>query len=172
MKKNRPTTPRRQKNTTLPMMVAKVPGVVWVLLLVTFILVALVFAVNFYRISSNPKVEVSDETIIEDFEFYDELLTPSQAPPESLSSPATKKYWVQIASFQDADQAQLMLAELLLEGFPARLEQVENQTGAWHRLRSGPYNSISRLNKARKKLRKKGYSVLVIQQTVTPNNVR
>ena len=81
-----------------------------------------------------------------DWEFIDMLpntevktgVAPVEQPPAKNAGP--KEYVLHAAQFLRQEDAQVMLAELMLDGMPVTLKSSpRNQGGAWHQVMVGPY---------------------------------
>jgi len=92
------------------------------------------------------------------FEFYTLLTQEKAKPPEAVQpkvarvpSPAVvvgvgkpkNQYVLQLASFQRREDAEHMLAGLVMRGFEASIRTTTQQGAAWHRVVMGPF--VSRL---------------------------
>ncbi|MEH6567590.1 MAG: SPOR domain-containing protein [Halioglobus sp.] len=90
------------------------------------------------------------------FDFY--TLLPEQTidvevdPGEIAKSRTSKKtelYLLQTGSFKQAEDADRRRAELLLLGLEPKIEETNGSNGHWYRVYVGPFESRSRLAKAR-----------------------
>jgi len=105
------------------------------------------------------------------FDFYDILprsevqapevdvyrSTPRDAEPEH-------RFLLQAGSFRDADDAERMRAQLILNGFPnVHTSQVSGENGVWYRVRTGPFDDRSSLNRAQDQLVRLRISPMVIR---------
>ncbi|MFK5912998.1 MAG: SPOR domain-containing protein [Woeseiaceae bacterium] len=107
------------------------------------------------------------------FDFYTILPELEVAIPEqelldthkdSSSSKSTVEYILQAGSFKQYGEADKLKARLALEGIVASIQKVKiNDTDTWHRVRIGPLNSISKLNKTRRRLRGLGIASIVVK---------
>jgi|TARA_R110000868_G_scaffold201293_1_gene448875 cell division protein FtsN len=97
------------------------------------------------------------------FEFYtllaqEKAQTPKQQTPPPVAKPAPlvaapvlastvninqhQSYYVlQVASFQRREDAEQMLAGLVMRGFDANIKTISQQGTAWHRVMLGPFTS-------------------------------
>jgi len=102
------------------------------------------------------------------FEFY-KVLTDKQdatvaAPnkaadkPQAVPAPAAKEiYYLQAASFSNADDAEKMKAKLTLLGMEVKVLTVTiPDKGVWYRVRVGPYKGTEEMNSARSTLKLNG----------------
>lgn len=103
------------------------------------------------------KAPASDE---ERFEFY-KMLPKSEVKTEQVdvykSTPKDAKmqyrYLLQAGSFRKAADAERMRAKLILMGMPnAKTSKSTGQNGTWYRVRVGPFDNRSLLNRAQDKL--------------------
>jgi len=115
------------------------------------------------HVSQGSSVEASGVDVAElpkpKFEFYT-LLTQDKTkprdvtlplvttPPKAAVAPAvveaenqTKPYILQLASFQRREDAEHMLAGLVMRGFEANINTTTQQGAAWHRVVMGPFAS-------------------------------
>jgi len=96
----------------------------------------------------------------ERFEFY-KMLPKSEVKTEQVdvykSTPKDAKmqyrYLLQAGSFRKAADAERMRAKLILMGMPnAKTSKSTGQNGTWYRVRVGPFDNRSLLNRAQDKL--------------------
>ena len=107
------------------------------------------------------------------FDFYTilpelEVAIPEQelinAPSSSSSSKEVQQYMLQAGSFKKYEEADKLKARLALQGIEANIQKVKiNETDTWHRVRIGPLNNISMLNKTRRRLRSLGIASIVVK---------
>ena len=108
------------------------------------------------------------------FDFYTilpelEVAIPEQEliniPGSSSSTPAnSQQYILQAGSFKKYKEADKLKARLALEGIEANIQKVKiNATDTWHRVRIGPLNNLSKLNKTRRRLRSLGIASIVVK---------
>ncbi len=90
------------------------------------------------------------------FDFY--TLLPEQsvqrmaAPAETTTPQSTKNaefYLLQAGSFKQREDADRRRAELLLLGLEPNIEETNGDNGRWYRVYLGPFQSRTKLNKAR-----------------------
>ena len=109
------------------------------------------------------------------FEFYDLLKETKVSLPESFQTSADAEqsasaqpnfeYILQVASFRNRSDAEEVRAGLILLNLDARVEEAKIQNGdVWHRVLSGPYESRSKLSKARETLIGNGYEALILKR--------
>ena len=82
---------------------------------------------------------------------------PRQKPPES-SSPVSKGWWVQVASFGDASNAERLVTKLKSSGLPARRESVSIGQRTLYRVLVGPYKDKAAADAARGRVILLGFS--------------
>lgn len=103
------------------------------------------------------------------FEFYEMLpKTEVVAPKVDVykSTPKDAKmehrYLLQAGSFRNKSDAESMRAKLILQGLPGvKVDQSSGSSGIWYRVRLGPFDNKTAMNKARNKLGK--LSILPMQ---------
>jgi len=123
-------------------------------------------------VKKQPVVETKAEEKTR-FEFYN-MLPESQVttsdPSKYKSTPKQDKteykYLLQTGSFRSAADADRMRANLLLQGLPnVHTSKSVNASGVtWYRVRTGPFESRSRLNKAYDKLVRMNIEPMQIRQ--------
>ena len=80
---------------------------------------------------------------------------PDATPPATVEAP--KGAYLQVGAFQDEQEADNLKAKLALIGIEARIQTVETQDkGVWHRVRVGPFTSVTDMDKARADLKANG----------------
>lgn len=122
--------------------------------------------------TSTPSVAASDEEGSTQFEFYS--LLPQQTPvlasdPKQRTAPSEPArnyhYMLQAGAFKKEADAERRRAELILNGYDAQLEPTKYNNGqTWYRLLIGPFNSQSKLAKARSELLQSNIETLVIKR--------
>lgn len=104
------------------------------------------------------------------FDFY-HMLKENEVPvpkvddstAQAAAQPA-KTYILQVASFRKPEDAEQLKVELILLNLEARAESVTVRNGEqWHRVLVGPFDSRSRLAKARSTLISNGHQALVME---------
>lgn len=82
----------------------------------------------------------------------------STNPEDTIQLGAEKKYTIQVSSFKDKAQAQILEARLRKKGFPSKLVTVEiKDSGLWHRVRVGSYMDRKEAEKIAAQLRVQEY---------------
>ena len=88
--------------------------------------------------------------------------TPTHEGVKRVEKPGT--YLLQAGSFRNHKQADQLRARLALLGMETRIQSVSvNNKQAWHRVRVGPFESLSDLNQARRQLKKNGIDAILIR---------
>lgn len=105
------------------------------------------------------------------YEFY-ELLPKSEIQPAAVaeykSTPREAKldtqYALQAGSFRNAADAEKMRAQLLLSGLSnVHTSQSDGDNGLWYRVRLGPFDNRSAMNKAHDKLARMNINAMTIR---------
>lgn len=104
------------------------------------------------------------------FDFYDILPRSEVQGPQNVyhSTPrdapeAQSRHLLQTGSFRAEADAERMRVELLLSGLPnVHTSRVEGDNGIWYRVRTGPFNNRTELNRARNQLTSLGITPLPI----------
>ncbi|MCB1876735.1 MAG: SPOR domain-containing protein [Chromatiales bacterium] len=127
--------------------------------------------------SSKPRFEFY--TLLPEKEVYVPETEVAKLPPRLPPKPREKatekpgataavaqkgeRYLIQVASFQDADDAERVKAKLLLNGFRAGLEPATIRGKRWYRVRVGPFDERDEIEKVRKRLKDKGMDSIVVR---------
>jgi cell division septation protein DedD len=106
------------------------------------------------------------------FDFY--TLLPEQTidvevDPAEVTAPrdtpgATETYLLQAGSFRQREDADRRRAELLLLGLEPSVEETTGDNGRWFRVYLGPYDSRSRMSKARSLTAGQNIDTLVLKR--------
>lgn len=113
---------------------------------------------DFYKILPEIEVKVPEE----------EMAQPA-AEEESASDPklpaaANGTYILQVASFQDFNDADQAKAQLALQGVQARIQRVViDGQDVWHRVHVGPFSTLGEVQKMRTRLSQLGVSAIVLR---------
>lgn len=110
------------------------------------------------------------------FDFYDllkEAKVPTPKPEPGTKSeqaqaqaPATE-YILQVASFKAKSDAEALRAQLILLNLDATVQDAKVRNGeTWYRVLAGPYQSRSRMSKARSTLISNKYEALVLKRNI------
>jgi cell division protein FtsN len=109
------------------------------------------------------------------FDFYNllpemEVIVPEQEIKGEPTGEGVKRveepgtYLLQAGSFRSHEQADQLRAKLALLGLETSVQTVSvNSTQTWHRVRVGPFDNLSDLNKARALLKKNGVDAILIR---------
>lgn len=105
------------------------------------------------------------------FDFY--TLLPEQridvgAEPEAMATATANEpqdqYLLQAGSFKKAEDADRRRAQLLLLGLDASVEEATTDNGRWFRVYIGPFDSRSRLARARSVTAQQGIDTLLLKR--------
>jgi cell division protein FtsN len=102
------------------------------------------------------------------FDFYTILPeTESTVTEQEVKNSALIKkdnYFIQVGAFQNEADADNMKAKLALQGFEAVVQTATiPEKGVWHRVRVGPLNDITQINKVRGELTTNGFNTDLIK---------
>lgn len=90
-----------------------------------------------------------------------EVLVPAPAPAEAREPVI---FYLQAASFRNAEDANRARAEILLLNLEAEVTEFDNGTETWHRIIVGPFEGQSMVSKAQTTLLENGYGGMVLQR--------
>lgn len=121
-------------------------------------------------VSAQPEMPPPPEAPESRFDFYDILPRSEVQAPRNVyhSTPrdapeAQSRFLLQTGSFRAEADAERMRIELLLSGLPnVHTSKVEGDNGIWYRVRTGPFNNRTELNRARNQLTSLGITPLPI----------
>lgn len=99
------------------------------------------------------------EVVIPDTELRASRTAPTPAP----AAPG-ERLLLQVGAFRESRDAEAVKAKLALSGQVARIETVSTDSGTWHRVRLGPYDSLQALESARQLLTSNGEQVIAIRE--------
>jgi cell division protein FtsN len=107
------------------------------------------------------------------FEFYDmlpqvEVVIPDAPRSNDRTAPTTQvdtagNYVLQAGAFTGAEDADRRQASLALLGIESRIQSVPIDDETWHRVRIGPIDDLSELNRIRRRLWEADIDTLVIR---------
>ena len=84
------------------------------------------------------------------------------APPEAAED---GRFLLQVASFQDPDQAERLKARLAIKGLQARVVRADlGGKGVWHRVRLGPYAGRADAREVRDRLAAAGMEAMILEK--------
>lgn len=99
------------------------------------------------------------EVVIPDTELRASRTAPTPAP----AAPG-ERLSLQVGAFRENRDAEAVKAKLALIGQVARIETVTTDSGTWHRVRLGPFESLHALESARQVLTANGEQVIAIRE--------
>jgi len=131
---------------------------------------------------STTKKKVAPEKKEQKFNFYTllpelEVLIPENEtrPPEksdkskpqktggNTSTPDSKKYILQLGSFQNLTDAEKLKANIAFLGLEAGIQSVSINSQTWHRVRTGPYKNKQQLYQYQKQLKQNGIDAISLE---------
>ncbi len=83
--------------------------------------------------------------------------------PDERSEVASE-FLIQAASFRDADEAETLRAQLLLQDMPVSMTRVALKDGNWYRVTVGPYDSQTQAARALTKLREQNLRAIMLKK--------
>ena len=103
------------------------------------------------------------------FDFYIDLQQKIELPPVAAIEPERQStpishYLLQAGSFRRNEDADRRRAELILLGLDATISETHGSNGKWYRVQVGPFESRSKLAKARSVLANKGIDTLLMKR--------
>ena len=104
------------------------------------------------------------------FEFY-EMLPGNEEPvteielQKAAEQPILKdKYYLQVGSFKDTEDAENLKAKIAMLGMEAYVQSADlSEKGMWHRVRVGPFTKIDTIKKTRSSLLQSGIKADLIK---------
>jgi len=112
------------------------------------------------------------EVVIPEFPRREEREAPEIeegiAPPSEGIDPvpapdADGRFFLQVGSFQEQNQAESMKAQVALLGLDVEVRSVQVNGDDWHRVRVGPFSDPESLEQAQDRLRDNGIDYLVLR---------
>ena len=108
------------------------------------------------------------------FDFYTLLpeqtmdlgVEPTEAPVTHASKP-TEFYLLQAGAFKQREDAESRRAQLLLLNLDPKIEETTSDNGRWYRVYLGPFQSRSKLNKARSLTAAQNIDTLLLKRSST-----
>lgn len=82
----------------------------------------------------------------------------------TVSKPAQQVYILQAASFRDSTEAERLRVRLTLANLDVKVESASDSRGTWHRVLVGPFDTRSRMAKARQVLAEHRLMPLVLKR--------
>ncbi|MDH5379001.1 MAG: SPOR domain-containing protein [Gammaproteobacteria bacterium] len=118
---------------------------------------------------AKPTVKEAKETKGTEFEFFEilpelEVLVPNSITADKLELKPGERYMLQTGSFKNRKDAESRKLELAFLGIESTIQTVtidEKQT--WHRVKAGPFDSATELNRVQDILKKKGIKTLRVK---------
>lgn len=88
----------------------------------------------------------------------------TSSPSADVPSRHNEHFLLQAGSFRRSQDADRRRAELILQGYEARVQPVSLESGdTWHRVMIGPFDNVNTLHRAQDKLATAGIETLPIQ---------
>lgn len=103
------------------------------------------------------------------FDFYtllpeQKIELPDVEPLEQRQSTPISHYLLQAGSFRRLEDADRRRAELILLGMDATISDTKGSNGRWYRVQVGPFETRSKLAKARGTLANRGIDTLLLKR--------
>lgn len=108
---------------------------------------------DFYTLLAEKEVVIPDT----------ELLASRTLPTPAPAAPG-ERLLLQVGAFRETRDAEAVKAKLALSGQVARIESVSTDSGTWHRVRLGPFDTLQSLESARQTLTANGEQVIAIRE--------
>lgn len=123
---------------------------------------------------SQEQANIPDKTTSKPrFDFYQilqesEAKLPTDQQRTQTAQAPDKEYILQVGSFKSAEDADRLRAELIMMNLEASTEKVNVRNGEiWHRVVVGPYQSRSKMSKARSTLISSNHQALVLKRKIS-----
>ena len=100
-------------------------------------------------VSSPPKPRFDFYTLLPEQSIDVDVEPAEMAKPRNTVAAGTEVYLLQAGSFRQQDDADRRRAELLLLGLEPKVEEASGDNGRWFRVYLGPFESHSRMARAR-----------------------
>ena len=121
-------------------------------------------------ILDNSQSQTKDPNEKTRFEFY-EMLPGNEEPvteielQKAAEQPLLKdKYYLQVGSFKDTEDAENLKAKIAMLGMEAYIQSADlSEKGMWHRVRVGPFTKIDTIKKTRSSLLQNGIKANLIK---------
>ena len=121
-------------------------------------------------ILDNSQSQTKDPNEKTRFEFY-EMLPGNEEPvteielQKAAEQPLLKdKYYLQVGSFKDTEDAENLKAKIAMLGMEAYIQSADlSEKGMWHRVRVGPFTKIDAIRKTRSSLLQSGIKANLIK---------
>ena len=126
-------------------------------------------------ILDNSQGQTKDQNEKTRFEFY-EMLPGNEEPVTEIElqkvaeQPILKdKYYLQVGSFKDTEDAENLKARIAMLGMEAYVQSADlSEKGMWHRVRVGPFTNIDTIKKTKSSLLQSGIKANLIKIHVEP----
>jgi len=126
-------------------------------------------------ILDNSQGQTKDQNEKTRFEFY-EMLPGNEEPvteielQKAAEQPILKdKYYLQVGSFKDTEDAENLKAKIAMLGMEAYVQSADlSEKGMWHRVRVGPFTNIDNIKKTKSSLLQSGIKANLIKIHVKP----
>jgi cell division protein FtsN len=174
--KKKPATKARTNHRHSSNSPTKAPAWAWLVigLLLAALVTLLIYLANQPKTASPPVKAASTQPKESKppqprFDFYEilkdqEIEVPDRSGEIAAATPENVTYYLQAGSFRNRDDADELRAQLLLLNMDASIETTQSDTGSWHRVIAGPFNSRSKMAKARSTLVSKNINPLVLKR--------
>jgi cell division protein FtsN len=121
-------------------------------------------------ILDNSQGQTKDQNEKTRFEFY-EMLPGNEEPvteielQKAAEQPILKdKYYLQVGSFKDTEDAENLKAKIAMLGMEAYVQSADlSEKGMWHRVRVGPFTNIDTIKKTKSSLLQSGIKANLIK---------
>jgi cell division protein FtsN len=104
------------------------------------------------------------EVVVPEHQTKPRATTGGASPAQTATASATGAYILQAGSFQRADEADSLKANLALLGVQANIETVTVDDNTWHRVRIGPYADLAKLNQVREQLARNQIDTVLLKK--------
>lgn len=116
-------------------------------------------------ISEPPKPRFDFYTLLPEQSIDVEVAPAEMAKPRNTVTANSEVYLLQAGSFRQRDDADRRRAELLLLGLEPKVEETSGDNGRWFRVYLGPFESRSRMAKARSLTAAQDIDTLVLKRS-------
>jgi len=116
-------------------------------------------------VSAPPKPRFDFYTLLPEQSIDVDVEPAEMAKPRNTVAASTEVYLLQAGSFRQQDDADRRRAELLLLGLEPKVEEASGDNGRWFRVYLGPFESRSRMAKARSLTAAQDIDTLVLKRS-------
>ena len=176
--KSKVRKPRSNRRKPTPKKPTQAPLWAWVVigLLASALVASLIFLVNrndaaVATVDASPSAPAEQTPVTPKprFDFYEilkerEVVVPDLSGEIEAAVKTSDELYLQVASFRSSQDADELRANLLLQNMNATVEQVDNNGSQWHRVLVGPFESRSRMARARSDLASQEFNTLLIRR--------